>query len=413
MSNGVRELESKHIVQTYRRTPIVLVRGKGVHVFDAEGREYLDLLAGIGVGALGHGHEGLAKAIAEQSREMIHCSNLFFHPLQGQVAERLAKLSGLSRAFFCNSGAEAVEACLKFARRYWYTTRLKPGAPHAGTAERTEIIAMEGDFHGRTFGALSTTYHESYRTPFAPLVPNVRFVPVNDPPALREAVTEKTAAIILEPIQGEGGVRPLTQEFASTVTEVCRSTGTLLIADEVQCGLGRTGQPFYFQKLGMKPDLVAVGKALAGGVPMGAALVQENVAAALSFGDHGTTFGGNLLACRAALVCLDELNAGLMDHVKTVGMHLESKLRDLKKKHSAIVEIRGAGLMWGLELNDEPKGVAVAVHEAAIRQGVLVNRTAETVIRLLPPLTITEAELDRALGLLDAAFSEVFAGATT
>ena len=395
----VRELESKHVVQTYRRTPIVLVRGKGVRVFDADGREYLDLLAGIGVGALGHGHEGLANAIAEQSREMIHCSNLFFHPLQGQVAERLAKLSGLSRAFFCNSGAEAVEACLKFARRYWHTK---------GVLDRTEIIAMEGDFHGRTMGALSTTWVEHYRIPFMPLVPNVRFVPVNSA-ALREAVTEKTAAIILEPIQGEGGVRPLSQEFASTVTDVCRRTGTLLIADEVQCGLGRTGQAFYFQTLGMTPDLVPVGKALAGGVPMGAALVSEGVADTLAFGDHGTTFGGNLLACRAALVCLDQLTAGLMDHVKRTGAHLEAKLRELQKKHPAIVDIRGAGLMWGLELS----GDAAAVHEAAIRHGVLVNRTAEKVIRLLPPLIITETELDRALGMLDAAFSEVFAGVTT
>jgi acetylornithine/N-succinyldiaminopimelate aminotransferase len=307
MTNEVRDLEAKHVVQTYRRTPIVLVRGKGVRVFDAEGREYLDLLAGIGVSALGHGHEGLAKAIAEQSREMIHCSNLFFHPLQGQVAERLAKLSGLSKAFFCNSGAEAVEACLKFARRYWVTR---------GTNGRTEIIAMEGDFHGRTMGALSTTWDTHYRAPFEPLLPNVRFVPVNDPAALRDAVTDKTAAIILEPIQGEGGVRPLSQEFADAATDVCRRTGTLLIADEVQCGLARTGHPFYFQRLGLLPDLVSVGKALAGGVPMGAALVKEEVAAALSFGDHGSTFGGNLLACRAALVCFDELNGGLMEHVK-------------------------------------------------------------------------------------------------
>jgi acetylornithine/N-succinyldiaminopimelate aminotransferase len=394
---SVRDLESKYIVQTYRRTPIVLVRGKGVRVFDAEGREYLDLLAGIGVSALGHGHEGLATAIAEQSREMIHCSNLFFHPLQGQVAERLANLSGLSRAFFCNSGAEAVEACLKFARRYWHTN---------GSLDRSEIIAMVGDFHGRTMGALSTTWH--YRTPFMPLVPNVRFVPLNNAAALRAAVTEKTAAIILEPIQGEGGVRPLTQEFATAVNQICTQTGTLLIADEVQCGLGRTGRPFYFQTLGMNPDLVPVGKALAGGVPMGAALVKEDVAAALAFGDHGTTFGGNLLACRAALVCLDQLTGGLMDHVKKTGAHLEAKLREMQRRHPAIVEVRGAGLMWGLELNTD----AAAVHEAAIRQGVLVNRTAETVIRLLPPLIITEAELDLALGLLDAAFSEVFAGVT-
>jgi len=391
---SVRDLESKHIVQTYRRTPIVLVRGKGVRVWDADGREYLDLLAGIGVSALGHGHDALATAIAEQSREMIHCSNLFFHPLQGQVAERLAKLSGLSRAFFCNSGAEAVEACLKFARRYWYTR---------GNRDRTEILAMEGDFHGRTLGALSTTWH--YREPFEPLVPNVRFVPMNAA-ALRQAVTEKTAAIILEPIQGEGGVRPLSRELADVVSEVCKRTGTLLIADEVQCGLGRTGYAFYFQKLGLEPDLVPVGKALAGGVPMGAALLREEVAAAIAFGDHGSTFGGNLLACRAALVCLDQLTAGLIEHVKKTGAHLAARLHEMQKKYPAIIEIRGAGLMWGLELNID----AAPVHEAAIRQGVLVNRTADTVIRLLPPLIITEAELDRALGLLDAAFNEVFAG---
>ena len=401
---SVRDLESKYIVQTYRRTPIVLVRGKGVRVFDQDGREYLDLLAGIGVGALGHGHQGLADAIADQAREMIHCSNLFFHPLQGKVAERLATLSGLSRAFFCNSGAEAVEACLKFARRYWYTK---------GDTARTEILAMEGDFHGRTYGALSVTWDDHYRAPFAPLLPNIRFIPVNDPAKLRAAVSEKTAAIILEPIQGEGGVRPLTQEFATAVNEVCARTGALLIADEVQCGLGRTGTPFYFQKLGMRPDLVSVGKALAAGVPMGAALVKEEVAAALSFGDHGSTFGGNLLACRAALVCLDALTGDLIDHVKKVGAHLERQLRALALKHPSIVEVRGAGLMWGLELTgDDPSEVATAVYEAAIRQGLLVNRTAGKVIRLLPPLTITEAELDRALLLLDAAFSEVFAGAT-
>lgn len=400
MTSQVRDLESKYIVQTYRRTPIVLVRGKGVRVYDEEGREYLDLLAGIGVGALGHGNEALTQAISEQSREMIHCSNLFFHPLQGQVAERLAKLSGLSRAFFCNSGAEAVEACLKFARRFWHTR---------GDTQRTEIIAMEGDFHGRTMGALSTTWDEHYRTPFQPLIPNVRFVPFNNPSAIASAVTDRTAAVILEPIQGEGGVRPLTQECANAVNEVCARTRTLLIADEVQSGLGRTGVPFRFQTLGLKPDLVSVGKALAGGVPMGAALVSEDVAGAIAFGDHGTTFGGNLLACRAALVCLDTLTAGLMDHVKRTGAMLEARLREMKKKHPAIVDVRGAGLMWGIELNMD----AAPVHEAAIRQGVLVNRTAGKVIRLLPPLVITEAELDRALGMLDAAFSEVLAGATT
>ena len=391
--------DAQHVLQVYRRAPVVFESGKGSALFTAEGERYLDLISGVGVASLGHGHAGLAKAIADQASTLLHTSNLFHHPLQAELATQLAELSGLPRAFFCNSGAEAVEACLKFARRYWHTK---------GTLDRTEIIAMEGDFHGRTMGALSTTWTEQYRKPFEPLLPNVRFVPVNAA-ALREAVTEKTAAIILEPIQGEGGVRPLTQEFADVVTEVCKRTGALLIADEVQCGLGRTGQPFYFQKLGMSPDLVPVGKALAGGVPMGAALVKEDVAAALAYGDHGTTFGGNLLACRAALVCLDQLNEGLMEHVKTVGAHLETRLHEMQKKYPAIIDVRGAGLMWGIELNID----AAPVHEAATRQGVLVNRTAGTVIRLLPPLIITQEELDRAIGLLDAAFSEVFAGVTT
>jgi acetylornithine/succinyldiaminopimelate/putrescine aminotransferase len=301
--------------------------------------------------------------------------------------------------FFCNSGTEAVEASLKFARRYWFSK----GTP------RTAVVSLQRGFHGRTMGALSVTWDEHYRAPFSPLLDGVTFVSNTDPAELLAAVTDETAAIIAEPLQGEGGVRPLSLEMAAAIRTACARTGALLIADEVQCGLGRTGQPFYFQKLGMSPDLVSVGKALAGGVPMGAAILKEEVAGALAFGDHGTTFGGNLLACRAALICLDQLTAGLMEHVKKAGAHLEARLRAMQQKHPAIVDVRGAGLMWGLELNMD----ATQVHEAAIRQGVLVNRTAGKVIRLLPPLVITEAELDRALGLLDAAFSEVLAGATT
>jgi acetylornithine/succinyldiaminopimelate/putrescine aminotransferase len=294
-------------------------------------------------------------------------------------------------------GPEAVEACLKFARRYWHTRQ---------DAGRTDIIALEGSFHGRTYGSLSVTFDEHYRTPFAPLLPNFRFVPRNDVRRLREVDSAVTAAIILEPIKGEGGVHPLTPDFAQAVSEVCARIGALLIADEVQCGLGRTGWPFHFQTLGLQPHLVAVGKSLGAGVPMGAALVQEEVAQALSAGDHGSTFGGNLLACRAALFFLHELTAGgLVGHVSTVGAHLESQLQALAAKHQAIVEVRGAGLMWGLELNMD----ATAVLESAVRQGLLVNRTAGTVIRLLPPLTIAAAELDRGIALLDAALSEVLA----
>jgi acetylornithine/N-succinyldiaminopimelate aminotransferase len=398
MIQDVRSLELKRIVPVYRRTPIVLVRGKGVYLYDSDGREYMDLISGIGVCALGHSHEGLAVALASQARELMHCSNLFYHELQGQLADRLAGLSGLSRAFFCNSGTEAVEACLKFARRYWYTH---------GQSGRTDIVALEGAFHGRTYGALSVTAGEHYRAPFAPLLPQVLFTSPTDPDRLREVVSSSTAAVIVEAIQGEGGVRPLSPAFARALDEVCARTGALLIADEVQCGMGRTGFPFYFAALGLKPHLVAIGKALGAGVPIGAALVHEDVARALSPGDHGSTFGGNLLACRAALVFLDQLEGGgVLAHVSRMGAHLEGLLRALARKHRAIVDVRGSGLMWGLELNTD----AAPVIEASMRQGLLVNRTATTVVRLLPPLTITQAELDRAIGLLDAALTETLAG---
>ncbi len=244
--------ESRHVVQTYRRQPVTLVRGEGVRLFDADGREYYDLLSGIGVAALGHAHRGLARAIAEQSETLIHTSNLFFHPLQGQLAERLANLSGLPRAFFCNSGTEAVEACLKFARRYWYTK----GEP------RQEFIALDESFHGRTFGSLSVTSDAHYREPFEPLLPSVKFVRTNDLASLKAAVSNQTAAIIAEPVLGEGGIRPLTPAFAAAIKAACARTGALFIADEIQSGLGRTGHPFYFQALGLEPHLVAVGKAL-------------------------------------------------------------------------------------------------------------------------------------------------------
>ena len=390
--------ETRHVLQTYRRQPVTLVRGQGVHLWDSEGREYLDLLSGIGVASLGHSHPGLARAIAEQAATLLHTSNLFYHPLQGQLAEQLAALSGLPRAFFCNSGAEAVEACLKFARRYWYTKE----------EPRAEFIALEESFHGRTLGALSVTSDEHYRTPFEPLLPTVRFVPVNDPAALAAAVSNRTAAIIAEPVQGEGGVRPLTPAFAAAIAAACEKTGALFIADEVQSGLGRTGHPFYFQALGLTPDLVSLGKALGGGVPIGAALVSQKVADTLSFGDHGSTYGGNLLACRAALCVMHELvGGGLIAQINRVGRHFEQTLRSVAARHSFVKEVRGSGLMGGLELDRD----AGAVVPAGLVQGVIVNRTADTVVRLLPPLVITEAEADEALGRLDAALGAVGASA--
>ncbi len=396
----VREIEATHVLQVYKRIPIVFVRGKGARLVDTEGREYIDFLSGIGVASLGHAHAGLADAINEQARELVHTSNLFFHALQGVVAEKLTRLSGLDRVFFSNSGTEAVEACLKFARRYWHTR---------GETTRTGIVAFNRSFHGRTFGALSVTSGAAYRDPFKPLVPDVMFVSADDPTTIRQAVTPNTAAIIVEPIQGEGGVLPLPAATANTISAVCRDTGTLLIADEVQCGLGRTGYPFYSNVLGLKPDLMSLGKALGAGVPVGAALISQRVADSVSFGDHGSTYGGNLLACRAALVFLDVLESGLLERVGTAGVRLEAGLRSLASAHSEIGEIRGKGLMWGFDVQEN---VAERMVGAALGHGLIVNRIAGTVIRLLPPLTISDVEIDEGIARLATAIETATAEAT-
>ena len=393
--DSIQTRESQFVLHTYRRQPVAFVKGKGPRLYDVDGREYLDFVSGIGVASLGHAHPGLAAAIADQASTLLHTSNLYYHPYQAEAAERLAKLSGMARAFFSNSGAEANEACLKFARRYWHTL---------GVKDRTAFVAVEQAFAGRTMGALSVTWDEHYRTPFQPLLGPVTFVDPNSTDALYAAVNDKTAAIIAEPIRGEGGVRPLPRAFSDAIADVCRRTGTLLIADEVQTGLGRTGYPFHFQALGWEPALVSVGKALGSGVPVGAALVSEKVAQTISAGDHGSTYGGNLLATRAAAFFLEELmDRGLLDHVRSVGDHLETLLRTLALKHPVIAEVRGAGLMRGVELRVD----ATAVVDLARERGLLVNRTNEKVVRLLPPLTITAAELDAGIDILDAVLAAV------
>jgi len=390
----VKALESQYVLQTYRRGPVVFTRGDGVYLFDEAGDRYLDLISGVGVASLGHANPVLADALATQARTLVHTSNLYFHELQGQVASRLAALSGLSRTFFCNSGTEAMEGCLKFARRYWFT---------AGDTQRTGLVALEHAFHGRSIGALSVTWDDHYRAPFQPLLQGVVWVPAGDVAALQAAVTPQTTAIVIEAIQGEGGVRPLGAEFAQAVKDAQQRTGALLICDEVQCGLGRTGVAFGYQHLGLEPDLVAVGKALGGGMPVGAVLLSERVAQAVSAGDHGSTYGGNLLACRAALVFLEQLTTGgLMTHVQEVGKQMAAGLCELAGKHPVIREVRGAGLMWGVDLKVD----ATPFVEAALRRRVLVNRTADTVIRMLPPYVISSVEVAGALGQLDAILAE-------
>jgi acetylornithine/N-succinyldiaminopimelate aminotransferase len=393
----IRDREGRHVLHTYRRAPLAFVRGEGVYLEDTTGRRYLDFLSGIGVASLGHADAGLASALAEQARVLVHTSNLFFHPLQGVVAERLSRLSGLERAFLCNSGTEANEACLKFARRFWHGR---------GDTARHEFVALSHAFAGRSMGSLSVTWDPHYRQPFEPLLPGVTFVEATDPAALVAAVTDRTAAVIAEPIQGEGGVRPLSNDVAAAINEACARTGALFIADEVQCGLGRTGEPFHFPALGLAPDLVSVGKALGGGFPVAAALVSARVAGAIELGDHGTTYGGNLLACRAALHFLERLDGGLLDHVRAVGDSLGAGLRALASRHPMAIEVRGKGLMWGLVLDRD----AAPVVQAALDRGLLVNRTNQTVVRLLPPLVIERAAIDAGLALLDAALAEAAAG---
>jgi len=395
----VRSLESQHVLGTYKRQPVLFVRGDGVRLFDADGKAYLDLISGIGVASRGHSDPDLTRAIIDQASTLMHVSNLYYHPLQGEAAQRLSALSGLPRTFFCNSGTEAVEACLKFARRYWYTKH---------DTGRTAYVALKGGFSGRTMGALSVTSDPHYREPFEPLIPGVTFVSPTEPAELLAAVTDRTAAIIAEPIQGEGGIRPLSQDFADAITEACRRTGTLYIADEVQTGLGRTGYPFYFQALGLQPDLISVGKALGGGVPIGATLVSARVAETIFPGDHGSTYGGNLLACRAAIVVLDQLaNGTLLEQVRATSAHFEQRLRALAAQHPVVTELRGVGLMRGLEVKVD----AMLVVDAARERGLLVNRTNERVVRMLPPLTISVADLDDAMDILDAALGAVDQGA--
>jgi predicted acetylornithine/succinylornithine family transaminase len=393
--DDIRTRESQHVLQTYKRQPIAFVRGRGAWLYDDTGRDYLDLVSGIGVTSLGHAHPELTAAIADQAATLLHTSNLYFHPFQAEAAARLTALSGLARAFFCNSGTEANEACLKFARRYWHTQ---------GVTGRTGFVAVKGGFAGRTMGALSVTWDEHYRRPFMPLVEPVTFVDPDAPESVAAAINDSTAAVIAEPIRGEGGVHPLSPEFARAIADACRRTGTLLIADEVQSGLGRTGYAFHSQAVGWTPDLISVGKALGSGVPVGAALVSERVATAISAGDHGSTYGGNLLATRAAAFFLEQLtDKGLLEQVKATGAYFEHRLRTLALAHPIVVEVRGAGLMRGMELRVD----AAPVIDLAREKGLLVNRTAERVVRMLPPLNIATSEIDKAIEILDGVLANV------
>jgi predicted acetylornithine/succinylornithine family transaminase len=373
----VEKRDAENILGTYKRTSFHPRAGKGAKLVDAEGKVYWDLLAGIGVNALGHRHPRLVKALREEANRLLHVSNLFYHPAQGLLAERLTHLSGMPRVFFCNSGTEAIEAAVKFTRL------AAPG--------RSRMIALEGGFHGRTMGALALTGNEAYRKPFEPLVGETIFLPANDIAALESAVTPDTAGIFLEPILGEGGIVPLTAEYLRAARAAADRVGAVLVFDEIQSGLGRTGHLFVFQEMGVAPDLVTLAKPLGGGLPLGAVLVSERIAPLVKPGHHGTTFGGNPIACRLGLETLSEIvDGGLLEGIRETGEWFGKKLRNAKKRSKgAIVDVRGRGLMWGVELNRD----AAEVQKALLQKSFVVGTSRAKVLRLLPPYVVPRPAL--------------------
>ena len=385
--------DKNFVVQNYGRYPLAISHGEGAYLYDFDGRQYLDFMSGIGVMALGHAHPRILEIIAEQASTLIHCSNLYYHPNQGALAEKLAKISGLNRTFFCNSGAEAVEAALKIAKGYG----------RAISESKYEIIALQDSFAGRTLGAISLTGQPKYREPFEPLIPGIKFIGINDTAALQDAVNENTAAIFFEPILGEGGIVEISAEFAAIARQLARQFDALLVCDEIQCGLGRTGKAFSHQFWGEEyiPDVITVAKPLAAGLPIGAVICNEKAAAVLGPGMHGSTFGGGALTCRVALEFIEML-PDLMSRVREIGAYFEARLQELIARHEFVKKTRGKGLMLGLELS-VPGAVFI---NRAQEQGLLLNCTAGNILRFLPPYTIEHVHVDEAIGILDDVLSQ-------
>jgi acetylornithine/N-succinyldiaminopimelate aminotransferase len=399
----IRAAESRLLLSTYDRSPILFVGGEGVHMIDEQGERYLDLLSGIGVNALGYGHPAIVETIARQSRALIHISNLYYHEGQAGLALRLTERTGLDRVFFCNSGTEAWEGALKLARAYAGLKRSE-GVP-AGKKLGTKFLALEQSFHGRTFGSVSTTHKAKYREPFGPVVPGVEFVRFNDAADLRAKFSDEVCAILVEAIQGEGGVRPLTQEFFAEARALANSTGALLIVDEIQSGMGRTGKWCAYQHYGIRPDVTTLAKPLAGGIPLGAVLCTEEVARVIHAGMHGTTFGGGPLACAVAVAVIDTIEKeGLLDHAAEVGDYFQTQLRSLAARHEAIIDVRGKGLMLAAEL-DSADLAKLTVAEM-LKRHILINCTSDTVLRFLPPYIVERAHVDTAIAALDEIFTE-------
>jgi len=390
-ADAIRSLENEYVLQNYARYPLVLHKGKGCYVYDLDGKRYLDLIAGIGVNALGYAHPRIVKAIRDQAGLLVHTSNLYYHEYQGLLAERLAKISGLHRTFFCNSGAESMEGAIKMVRS------------HGGkiSPDKFEMVSLQNSFHGRTMGALSITGQEKYRKEFEPLLSGVKFVPQNDITALEQVVSDRTAGIFIEWIQGEGGINPMTLEYARRARELADRYNALLVFDEIQCGVGRPGKYFAYQiaEPVVLPDIMVAAKPLACGIPLGVIVVNDKAAATIGPGMHGSTFGGGPLVCAVALEFLNVLDE-LLPSIQSVGAYFRLKLSELERRFSFIKEVRGQGLMIGVQLDVPGKQFVLD----AMADGMLMNCTHDTVLRFLPPYILTEKQVDIAVSKLKKIF---------
>ncbi len=389
----VVKMDKKYYMNTFGdRTPVCFDYGKGIKLWDANGQKYFDFLGGIAVNILGHAHPALVRAICKQAEKLIHCSSLYYIKTQAKLAKVLAENSCTNRVFFCNSGAEANEGAIKLARLYY---RKK------GIDNKYEIITLKKSFHGRTMTTLSATGQEKYQKPLTPLTPGFKHVEINNINELENEISENTCAVMLEPIQGESGVNPLSVEFMKGVRRLCDEKDLLLVLDEIQTGIGRTGKLFGYEHFGIEPDIFTLAKALGGGFPIGAVCAKEEAAAAFEPGDHGSTFGGNPLACAAALSVMETIEKEeLLANCTKMGEYFFEKLEGLKDKHSLIGEIRGKGLMIGIELNEER---AATVKDKCLKQGYLVGSVGTGIIRMLPPLIVTKKNIDGMIDVLDAA----------
>jgi len=395
ITNDILDDSQKYVMNTYSRQPLVLVKGRGMKVYDSDGREYLDFVSGVAVNNLGHCHPRVVVALQKQAQRLMHVSNHYHNEPQINLARALVTHSFADKVFFCNSGTEAIEAAIKLARRY---------AREVLKQDRFEIITMRGSFHGRTLGALTATAQEKFHKGFEPIVPGFRYVPFNDVEAVSKAVNEQTCAILVEPVQGEGGVNIPASGYLKALREICDKNNILLMLDEIQTGMGRTGKLYGYEHSGITPDVAAIAKGLGGGMPIGALLATDKAAQALIPGTHGSTFGGNPLACAAALAAFEALLEDniIIQSVEQLGKHFLERLEGLKKKYSFVKEVRGQGLLVGMEIDFDGKDIV----SACIKEGFLINCTMNTVLRFMPALIISEEEIDLLVGALDRIFAK-------